>query len=323
MRFPEGIRATAEWQGGVISRRQLLAAGFSRDAIAERLERGYWQQLHRGVYALFTGQPNREAWLWAAVLRAGPGAALSYQTAAELHGFSTRPTRAVHVTIPSTRRIEAPGLIVHISGRIATATQANREPPRTNVEETVLDLTQSAQTIDDVCGWITSACGKRLTTEEKLRVAVSERKKMRWRTELDDILAAAGDGIHSPLEFRYLRDVERAHGLPESRHQVRVVIDGVSAYRDAYYQQYRVVVELDGKLAHTDEERHRDNHRDVVSSAEGIQTCRYVWRDVYGRPCETAIWQARVLRSRGWQGLPRQCSPGCPVAEAFAVTAAA
>jgi hypothetical protein len=31
----------------------------------------------------------------------------------------------------------------------------------------VLDLAQLAKTFDDACGWITKACGRRLTTEAK------------------------------------------------------------------------------------------------------------------------------------------------------------
>jgi hypothetical protein len=142
---------------------------------------------------------------------------------------------------------------------------------------------------------------------------MAARKKMRWRAELDDILAAAGDGIHSVLEYRYLNDVERAHGLPQSKHQVRVVIDGRSAYRDAYYEEYQVAVELDGRMAHPDEERWRDRRRDVKAGIQGIVTCRYGWREVYGHPCETALFQAQILRQRGWPGSPRSCSIGCPV----------
>ena len=37
--------------------------------ITTRLERRRWQMLFRGVYAVFTGLPSRETWLWAAVLR--------------------------------------------------------------------------------------------------------------------------------------------------------------------------------------------------------------------------------------------------------------
>jgi predicted transcriptional regulator of viral defense system len=324
MDFPEAIRDTALWQKGIVSRGQLLEAGFARKLIERRLLRGHWRQLYRGVYALFTGPPTRDAWLWAAVLRAGPGAVLSHQTAAELHGLASHPVEAIHVTVPASRRVirpvrrrgDVPAIVVHISGRIEEATQPNREPPRTSVEETVLDMTQSVRTFDDVCGWITRACGKR-TTEEKIHAAMALRKKMRWRQELDEVLTAADNGIRSPLEFRYLRDVEKAHGLPAAEHQVHVVIDGRSAYRDAYYKQYKVAVELDGRLSHGDEQRSRDRHRDLVSSAEGIETCRLDVPAVYGRSCESALWVARVLRQHGWQEVPSPCCPTCPIDKAF------
>jgi predicted transcriptional regulator of viral defense system len=311
--IPAAAVEIARRQAGVISRQQLLDAGLTSQMIATRLERRRWRMLHRGVYAVFTGPPPRESWLWAAVLRVGPGAVLSHLTAAELHGLLDVPAEVIFVTVPSTRRVKIPGVIVCTSWRIAEATQPSREPPRTSVEETVLDLTQLAWTFDDACGWITRACGRRLTSEKKLRTALADRRKMRWRAAIGDVLAAAGDGIHSVLEYRYLRDVERAHGLPRSRHQVRVVIDGKVAYRDVYYDEYRLAVELDGRLAHPDDERWRDSLRDNKASARGVATARYGWRDVYGHPCETAMLQAQILRRRGWKGMPRSCSGFCPV----------
>lgn len=321
--IPTAAAGIAQWQAGVISRPQLLDAGLSSQLIKRRVERGRWQQHYRGVYATFNGPPPREAWLWAAVLRAGAGAVLSHQTAAELHGLIDAPAESIFVTVPSTRRITTPGIVIRMSGRIAEATQPNREPPRTILEETVLDLAHLARSFDDACGWITRACGRRLTTEEKLRAALALRKKMRWRVELDDVLAAAGDGIHSVLEYRYLRDVERAHGLPRSRHQVRVVTGGQTVYRDAYYEEYQVAVELDGRLAHPDEERWRDSQRDNKAGAQGVQTYRYSWRDVYGNPCETALLQAQILRQHGWRGSPRPCSARCPAARGWLAPGAA
>ena len=315
--IPAEVAEIASRQAGAVSRRQLLDAGLDRKTISRRLERGRWQRLYRGVYAVFNGPPPRGAWLWAAILRAGEGAVLSHQTAAELHGLIDSPSEAIHLTVPSTRRITTPGLVVRLSHRISQAKQPNRDPPRTSVEETVLDLAELSRTFDDACGWITKACGKRLTTEEKLRAALAMRKKMRWRPELNDVLAAAGNGIHSVLEYRYLRDVERAHGLPRSRHQVRVVIDGKVVYRDAYYEEYQLAVELDGRLGHPDDERWRDSHRDNQASALGVETRRYSWRDVYAHPCETALLQAQILRGRGWPGTPKPCSAGCPVGATF------
>jgi predicted transcriptional regulator of viral defense system len=200
--IPVAAAEIARRQEGAISRRQLLDAGLSAQLIKRRVERGRWQQLYRGVYVVFTGPPPRATWLWAAVLRAGPGAVLSHLTAAELHGLLDAPAEAIFVTVPATRRITATGIIVRTSWRIAEATQPGREPLRTSVEETVLDLVELASTFDDACGWITRACARWLTTEEKLRYALAARKKMRWRPELDDVLAAAGDGTHSVLEYR-------------------------------------------------------------------------------------------------------------------------
>jgi predicted transcriptional regulator of viral defense system len=310
---PGYVAELALWQDGAITRRQLLDAGLNAKMIARRLKRRRWQMVHRGVYAVFNGPPSRNTLLWAAVLRAGDGAVLSHQTAAELHGLIDSPSEAIYVTVPATRRVTIPGMVIRTSSRIDRATQPGRQPLRTTVEETVLDLAQLARTFDDACGWITRACSRRLTTEKRLRAALAARKKMRWRTELDDVLAATGDGIHSVLEYRYLRDVERAHGLPRSKHQVLVVIDGKTIYRDAYYDEFRVAVELDGRLAHPDEDRWRDSRRDNTAHALGVQTCRYGWRDVVGHPCETAQLHAQILKRHGWLGQPRPCSKDCPV----------
>src|SRR5579859_5273507 len=311
--LPVTVAPIAQSQSGAVSRQQLLDAGLESQTVFRRLERRRWQQLYWGVYAVFTGPVPRETELWAALLRAGPGAVLSYLSAAELHGLIDHPGESIYLTVPSARRVTARGVVVCISGRIADATQPGREPPRTTIEETVLDLTGLASTVDDVCGWVTRAVARRLTTEERLRAALRQRKKIRWRPSLDDILSAAGDGIHSVLEYRYLRDVERAHGLPRSRHQARVVIGGRVVYRDIYYEKYRLAVELDGALAHPDEERWRDSRRDNQAWAQDVATSRYSWRDVYGHPCETALLQARMLRRRGWRGTPRPCSAGCPL----------
>ena len=131
--IPGDISALAQHQAGAISRPQLIDAGLSPQLIIRRLERVRWQQLFRGVYAVFTGLPPRETWLWAAILSAGEGAVLSHQTAAELHGLLASRADAIYVTVPSTRRIATRGLIISTSNRVEQARQPNRAPPRTSV----------------------------------------------------------------------------------------------------------------------------------------------------------------------------------------------
>ena len=168
--LPSTLRYLAQRQRGVVSRSQAIRAGLSPDMIKFRVRSDRWQQLHPGVYATFSGIPGRGAWLWAALLAAGPGAVLSYQTAAELHGLSDKPTSPIHVTVPAQRHLVAvSGVCLHRSGRAVEAMQGGSQPPRTRVEETVLDLTQTAKTIDDVCGWVTRAFARELTDETRLR----------------------------------------------------------------------------------------------------------------------------------------------------------
>ncbi len=178
----------------------------------------------------------------------------------------------------------------------------------------MLDLTQSAVTFDDVCGWVTRAFARDLTDETRLAAAMQARGRLRWRADLRELIAASAGGDHSVLEFRYHRDVERAHGLPESRRQVAFrTASGTQGRRDRVYQEYTLVVELDGRLAHPIENQWQDKRRDNAAAASGQQTLRYGWTDVTRQPCATAAEVAQVLRRRGWSGRPRPCSPGCPV----------
>jgi putative AbiEi antitoxin of type IV toxin-antitoxin system len=316
--LPSTLRYLAQRQRGVVSRSQAIRAGLSPDMIKFRVRSGRWQLLHPGVYATFSGIPGRGAWLWAALLAAGPGAMLSYQTAAELHGLSEKPASPIHVTVPVQRHVVAvSGVRLHRSGRAGEAVLGGSQPPRTRVEETVLDLIQEAKTFDEVCGWVTRAIARELTDETRLRAAMKARQRLRWRVDLQELIVAAAGGDHSVLEFRYHRDVERAHGLPESARQVPFTTPASRrGRRDRVYEPFGVVIELDGQLAHQPEDRWRDKTRDNAAAADGKQTLRYGWSQVKWQPCQTAAEVARVLRRHGWGGQPRPCSPGCPVQRA-------
>jgi hypothetical protein len=311
--LPDQLRELAWFQHGVLSAGQVLGGGLTRDIIRSRLHWGRWQRLHTGVYAVFTGEPDRLAMLWAAVLRTGPGATLSYQTAAELAGLTDRPSALIHITVPAARRLDAiPGVIVHLSGRAAQARHPVAVPPRTRVEETVLDLASTAATLDNAYGWVTRALGRRLTTQARLREAMSQRSRLRWRRELAGALTPDADGAHSLLEHRYLRDVERRHRLPRGRRQAQVRRAGRTEYRDVLYEAYGVAVELDGQAAHPGDRRWPDIHRDNAAAADGVLTLRYGWLDVTEHPCMVAAQVGQVLALRGGGGF-RGCSPACPI----------
>ena len=87
-------------QGRAVSRRQGAEAGINPRAMRRRVTCGRWQRLQRGVYAAYSGEPARETMLWAALLRAGPGAVLSHQTAAERHGLIDGASSLITITVP-------------------------------------------------------------------------------------------------------------------------------------------------------------------------------------------------------------------------------
>jgi hypothetical protein len=317
--LPSTLRNLARYQYGVVSRSQALRSGLTEDMIKFRVRSDRWRQIHPGVYATFTGTPGRGALMWAAVLSLGRGAVLSHETAAELHGLIDNAASPIHVTVPRQRHLVAvSGVSVHRSARAAEAALGQSSPPRTKVEETVLDLTQTAVTFDDVCGWVTKAFARDLTDEAKLRAAMGKRSKLRWRTDLDELIAAAAGGDHSVLEYRYDRDVERAHGLPEAKRQVPFTgPSGRRGRRDRVYEDWALVVELDGRVAHQADSQWKDKARDNAAAVDGMQTLRYSWTQVRRGPCEIAVEVAAVLGKQGWPGRPRACSPGCPAQRAI------
>lgn len=311
--IPAVLRQQVRLQAGIVSRKQATRAGLSADKIVWLLKKGAWRQVYKGVYATFTGHITRNAQLWAAVLYAGRGAYLSHETAAEINRLADSQSLLINVTIPANRRVRTPqGAVIHMSSHKPMVWSPPGIPPYSIAEETVIDLVQAATDKDAVIALITSGFNRKLLTESHLRAVAQTRKKLRWRHELDEIISMAAGGTHSVLEYRHDRDVQRAHGLPEPVKQARFrKPDGTNGYRDRYYPQYGgLVIELDGKRFHRDEQRDRDKERDNQVAVTG-STLRYGWSEITHKTCETAKQEADALRNRGWTGKLEPCSPSC------------
>jgi hypothetical protein len=303
-------------QADAIARRQGSGAGVAPHTMRNRVRSDRWQRLQRGVYATFSGVPPRETLLWAALLRAGPEAVLSHQTAAERHGLVDEPSPLIVITVPVSRtpaRTPIPGIVIHRSDAILRTRHPAMLPPCTRVEDTVLDLIQAARTFDEAYAWICRAIGRRRTTADRIRLAMEARKKMRWRREIALALGEADGGALSVLEYRYVRRVERPHELPTARRQARVSQSTGNRYLDNLYEEYGVCVELDGTAAHPADEQWRDKRRDNANHVSGLVTLRFGLLDLGDHRCESGIAVATLLRRHGWTGTLRPCGPNCAV----------
>jgi hypothetical protein len=304
-------------QAGIVTRAQALAVGLTDATLRAHVRAGRWQRVFTGVFYVHSGPLPRASELWAVVLRAGAGAVLSHQTAGELAGLCD-PAAPIHVMVPASRRVTPiTGVVVHCSSRVASSAQPNRDLPRTRVEETVIDLTQSANDVNQAVGWITTACGRRLTTSARIFAVMATRKKLRWRRLLTAVVDDTAAGCHSVLERRYLHDVERAHGLPRGRRQALRRVGRVRRYEDVRYDEFGTSVELDGRAAHPEELRWLDRQRDNEAAEAGDLVLHYGWRDL-ARPCASARQVAGALRAGGWRGRPRRCRrPACMIPKTF------
>jgi hypothetical protein len=307
------VEALAEAQLGVLTRAQCLGLGMTSGAIRWMVSSRRWQRVHPGVYATHVGPLDWRARVSAALLSCGEGAVASHLTAARLHGLVDQDPDGIEVLIPANRRVTRPSKIrlttcVDVAGRTAPSGW----PSRTTVEDTVLDLAERGDA-DNAIAWLTKACQRRRTTTARLAEALDKRPRHRWRELLVDALGDVAGGVESVLEYRYLRRVERPHGLPRARRQ-RVVISGGRRRRtDNDYEPFGVVVELDGRLGHEGEGAFRDRTRDNGSTVSGKASLRFGWADVDAQPCEVAHDVAVLLWSRGWRGRLTRCGVDCRV----------
>jgi hypothetical protein len=102
----------AERQWGRVSRAQLQRVGISKAGVVRWVREGYLHCVHPGVYAVGHCAPTSEGDLAAALLYAGPGAALGGETALWWFGLIDEPPRVIETTTQHRRR-SRPGVRVH------------------------------------------------------------------------------------------------------------------------------------------------------------------------------------------------------------------
>jgi hypothetical protein len=223
-----------------------------------------------------------------------------------------RPNRSGSVCPTGARRWRSP---VRSSARVGTWTpRAARQRARCGCGPSRRCCTRSTVPRGRTrwSDWCCRCCSAARRPRSVL-LAMRDCGRLRHRPLLCDLLGQVREGVQSPLELRYRRDVERAHGLPSGARNrpERVGGTGAPRYRDVRYRGYSLVVELDGEAAHPLELRWRDRLRDNDTALAGDMTLRYGWVEIVTRRCLVAAQVAGGLRRGGWSGEPRGCGPAC------------
>jgi predicted transcriptional regulator of viral defense system len=284
-------------QHGVVARRQLEAAGVTRQMVASRVASGQLVRLHRGVYAVGHARLRREGWWLAAVLAAGSGAVLSHRDAAALHGL--RPPgdrRRVDVTTAG-RAVGTSRIDVHRTTVLASEDAAIVAG---------IPVTSIARTLVDLAAVVTAReLGKALEEAERQRrfdlrgiEEALERTRQRrgrghstMRQGLEELRATGASVTRSELEERFVALLD-ARSVP--RPWTNYGIEGMEV--DACWPEQRLVVELDGWDSHgTRQAFQRDRSRSNDLAATGWTLLRFTHADVTRRPADVAARVAHAL----------------------------
>lgn len=277
------VRTLAERQHGVVARRQLLAAGVSRDRIDRWLSGGRLVRAYRGVYGLGHGALSPDGRRLAAVLACGPGAVLSHGSAAALWGLRTaggaRLDVTVHIDGP---RSDVDGLRIHrssLAGRFATEVRAI---PVTSVAWTLLDY---------------AAVARRHHVRRALEEA--DRLDLLDTAAIERALRASPRRPGSPLLLALLEAIFLEICLRAGLSRPRVNVWDGEAERDFAWPEHRLIVELDGWTFHRGRVAfEEDRARDRRALAEGWRVARFTASEVQRKPGSVAREMRRLLADR-------------------------
>lgn len=259
------IARIAVAQHGVVTSRQLVATGLSREAVRKRAAAGRLHRIHRGVYAVGHLGLDRHGHWMAAVLACGEGAVLSHISAAVLWEL-LKPSRGpIHVTSPSSNgRSRRLGIVLHRSPSLATNAQ-----PAQVIDRHGIPVTAPQRTIDDLRGSVAPYLVRRAIRQAELA-----------GLRLDDITASETKRTRSDLELDFLAFL-RQHSIAPPEVNVKVGRWTV----DFLWRSQRVAVETDFFAYHQGSIAFEDDHqRELDLRRSGYTVRRYTGAQVRDHP---------------------------------------
>jgi very-short-patch-repair endonuclease len=281
----EIIGRIARRQHGVVTRRQLLDAGVSREQIRRRLLRKALLRVHPGVYRVGHRAPSVEARYLAAVLACGDGAVLCGKAAGYLWGLLKGTAPPPEVTAPKRRKVK--GVRTRHARRRETEGTTWRGIPITTVPRTLVDLS-SMLSLEDLALACHEAGVKHRTTPRQVDAVLAKRPNAPGARKLRKVMRGDVHVTLSKLERKFL---ER---LKEERLPLPTTNKPAGSKRvDCRWPEHRLTVELDHHSRHAWE---LDRHREREARARGDEFRRYTRDDVYESPAQMLRELSSLLR---------------------------
>lgn len=286
--------------GGLATRQQLLDR-VPRQVLDSYVARRHLVRVFPRVYRLRDGGEDDGTTLRAALLHAGPAAALSHTTALAVWGLRTLD-RPLHLTVDQrVKRAGAPGLLVHRRLRFdPESSQCVRRQGllTTTLPRTVIDswpLLPPAERRPLAL----EVTNRGLVTATHLGEALAERPNVAGRRGLRQTIDLIADGCRSELEAHGILNVFRHRSLPPSVGQYQVQLPTHRIKLDRSWPEVKLAVELDGAQHHTSPaDRRKDLARDRELAALGWVVLRFTYADVLRDPEGVRAKVLAVYRAR-------------------------
>ncbi len=193
-----------------------------------------------------TGPLTRQQQLWAAVFEAGPRAFLDGASALEAAGLERFKTDRIRVSVPRGARVRrARGLDIRQTRRWHPDDVVGRGLPRARPEVAAVRAALWARSDRQAALLLTMAVQQGIATAEAIALELLRVLRDKRRLLVQQVVLDLLGGVRSLGELDFAKECRR-RGIPEpSRQVVRRGRNG-RYYLDVYWDEWGVVVEIDG-----------------------------------------------------------------------------
>jgi very-short-patch-repair endonuclease len=295
MRSHAALSELAAGQFGLVTYAQLRRLGFASRSIGRSSKALRLHRVHRGVYSVGHAVLSDHARCLAAAMSSGRGAVVSHQAAAWLWRLLPACPRTIDVTVPrhGGRRAE---IALHHSSTLSPEEHGRFGPiPVTALPRTLLDL---AATTSPRFTWsaIDRAERRDVLNLTEIDAMLKRRYGHRGAERLRKALAIYREpGFYRARSERLLRRLVRKAGLRQPL--INTWVDRFEI--DAYWEEERFAVEVDGWEAHrTRKAFENDRLRQEEMKLAGIDVVPISARRIEQHPDEVGRHLALLLHRR-------------------------
>jgi len=292
---------------GVMTARELLAAGISPLRIRLLVRRGVLVPVGRGAYVRPTVANDQGVVLRLAPVLAvtRPGTVGSHHSAALIHGLDLLGREQAALTVThkpgAGSRTGRPGVNVHVAALPRDHVTVRGGVPVTSVARTVVDLARTSSFREGVVV-ADSALRRKQTTKAELRAVLSACSHWPGLRQASLVVEFSDARSESALES-ISRVAFRDQGLPPPELQEWVGGDyEIIGRADFLWQRYGTIGEADGAVKYADPERAvAQLRRDARLRAAGFEVVHFTSQDIIQAPGQVAA-AIRAAFRRGAAG---------------------